>query len=130
MKKILLIEDDAPLCWLLGKILKNRYEVAIIKNSMEAVSWLSEGHIPDLIIFGMNGNSAEEIELLENIRLNGLYSHVPVVILSGAYHNREHRQHCLQLGVLSYITKPFDPQSLLSEIQNGLLHRNEVVLID
>jgi len=129
MKKILLIEEDAPLCWLLGKILKTRYEVTIIKNNMEAWSWLSEGNIPDLIIFGMNSNSAEEIELLENIRLSGLYVDIPVIILSGEAESDQH-QHCLQLGVYSYITKPFDPQSLLSEIQHGLLHRNEVVLID
>jgi DNA-binding NtrC family response regulator len=29
MRKVLLIEDDALLCWLLEKILKNKYDVTV-----------------------------------------------------------------------------------------------------
>jgi len=129
MKKILLIEDDAPLRWLLGKILKTRYDVTIINNGMEAWSWLSEKNIPDLIILDMNSPSMDGIEFLENIRENGLFNDIPVIMLSGVS-DREQGEHCLELGAFSYIVKPFEPQSFLSEIQRGLLHKNEVVFID
>lgn len=129
MKKILLIEDDAPLCWLLGKILRTRYEVVMINKGMEAWSWLSEGNIPDLIIFGVNEESEESIEFLEDLSQNGLYRDIPVIVLSGVP-DPALQQHCLELGAFSYITKPFDPQSFLSEVQSGLLHRSEVALIE
>ena len=127
MKKILLIEDDAPLSRLLGKILKTKYDVTIISNGMDAWSWLSERNIPDLIIYDINTPSMDGIEFLENIRINGLFNDIPVIMLSGF--PEKHGQ-CIELGAFSFIQKPFEPQSLLSEIQRGLLHRNEVVFID
>ena len=30
MKKVLVIEDDVPLCWLLEKILQKKYEVILV----------------------------------------------------------------------------------------------------
>ena len=50
MKKVLVIEDDAPLCWLLEKILSKKYEVVVMNNGLEAWCWLTEGNHPDLII--------------------------------------------------------------------------------
>lgn len=129
MKKILLIEDDAPLCRLLGKILKSRYHVTIISHEMDAWSWLTEGNLPDLIIYGLNRPTPDRLEFLENIRLSGFFNDIPVVVLSGARDERE-RQQCLELGAFSYIQKPFEPQSLLSAIKSGLLRQTEVVLTD
>lgn len=125
MKKILLIEDDAPLSWLLGKILKTRYDVTIINSPMEAWSWLSEGNIPDMIVCDINKSSEEGMEILQNLRFSGLYSDIPLIILSAVRDAQ-----LLELGAFSYISKPFEPQSLLSEIRRGLLQRNEVVFID
>jgi two-component system chemotaxis response regulator CheY len=129
MKKILLIEDDAPLSWLLGKILKSRYDLTIIRSSMDAWSWLSERNVPDLIIYDLNTPTPERVEFLENIRLSGFFSDIPVIMLSGSPDD-EQRQQCLELGAFSYVAKPFEPQALLSAIKNGLLQKNEVVLID
>ncbi len=127
MKKILLIEDDAPLSWLLGKILKDRYDVTIIKNEMDAWAWLSEGNQTDLIIHDLNCQTTDKLEFLDNIRFSGFYNEIPVIVLSG-FQDDEERQQCLELGALSYFAKPFEPRSLLSAIKNGLLRKNEVVL--
>ena len=129
MKKILIIEDDAPLSRLLGKILKARYDVTVIGNPMEAWSWLSEGNTPDLIVCDIDKPSQDEIEFLENLRFSGLYSDIPLVILSDVQ-DAEQRNALAELGAFSHLLKPFEPQSLLSEIRRGLLHRNEVVFID
>ena len=67
MRKVLLIEDDALLCWLLEKILKNQYEVAIMNDGMEAWSWLTQGNVPDLIVSDLKMPGLGGIELLENI---------------------------------------------------------------
>ncbi len=129
MKKILLIEDDAPLSWLLSKILKSRYDLTILSHHMDALSWLSEGNVPDLIIYDLNTSTAERLDFLDNIRLSGFFNDIPVIILSGTPDDEE-RQQCLALGAFSYISKPFEPQSLLSSIKNGLLRKTEVVLTD
>jgi two-component system chemotaxis response regulator CheY len=68
MKKVLIIEDDEPLCWLLERILKGKYESIILQNGLDALSWLSSNTLPDLIISDLHMPSLDGIELLENIQ--------------------------------------------------------------
>jgi two-component system chemotaxis response regulator CheY len=119
MKKVLVIEDDVPLCWLLERILKNNYEVVIMHDGMEAWSWLSDGHIPDLIISDLKMPSLDGLELLENLSTSGLFKNIPVIILSG-YEDANKRKQCLDLGAFTYLVKPFEPQSLVTEVKRAL----------
>ena len=119
MKKVLVIEDDVPLCWLLERILKNNYEVVIMNDGMEAWSWLTDGHIPDLIISDLKMPSLDGLELLENLSTSGLFKNIPVIILSG-YEDANKRKQCLDLGAFTYLVKPFEPQSLVTEVKRAL----------
>lgn len=129
MKKILVIEDDEPLCWLLEKILHRKYEVIIMNNGMEAWSWLAEKNVPDLIISDINMPSLDGLELLENVRISGLLGDIPVIMLSGFMEGAKRKQ-CLDLGAFSYLVKPFEPQLLLSEVQRALVFKNENVFVN
>jgi two-component system chemotaxis response regulator CheY len=126
MKKVLVIEDDIPLCWLLEKILQNKYEVIIMSNGMEAWSWLSDGNIPDLIISDIKMPSLDGIELLENISTSGLFKNIPVIILSG-FEDASKRKQCLDLGAFTYLVKPFEPQSLVAEVDRALAFQGQNV---
>jgi two-component system, chemotaxis family, chemotaxis protein CheY len=119
MKKVLVIEDDVPLCWLLERILKNNYEVVIMNDGMEAWSWLSDGHLPDLIISDLKMPSLDGLELLENLSNSGLFKNIPVIILSG-YEDANKRKQCLDLGAFTDLVKPFEPQSLVTEVKRAL----------
>ena len=119
MKKVLVIEDDVPLCWLLEKILQKKYQVVIMNDGMEAWSWLTDGNAPDLIISDIKMPSLDGIELLENLSNSGLFKNIPVIILSG-YEDAAKRKQCLDLGAFTYLVKPFEPQSLLAEADRAL----------
>jgi two-component system, chemotaxis family, chemotaxis protein CheY len=126
MNRILVIEDDAPLCWLLEKILRGKYEVVVMNNGLEAWSWLSDGNECDLIISDVKMPSLDGIELLENLSNSGLFKNIPVIMLSGLDDSKEQ---CLALGAFAYFVKPFEPQKFLSEVKRALEHRSENVLI-
>ena len=126
MNKVLVIEDDAPLCWLLERILRGKYEVIIMNNGLEAWSWLSDGNSCDLIISDVKMPSLDGIELLENLSNRGLFRNIPVIMLSGFEDSKEH---CLELGAFAYLVKPFEPQKFLSEVDRAIAHHNENVLI-
>src|SRR6188768_940756 len=126
MKKVFVIEDDVPLCWLLEKILKNKYEVSIMNDGMEAWSWLSDGNIPDLIISDLKMPSLDGLELLENLSNSGLFRNIPVIMLSGL---EESKEQCLAMGAFAYLVKPFEPQKFLSEVNRAIEHYNEKILI-
>ncbi len=119
MKKVLVIEDDSPLCWLLEKILHSKYEVVVMNNGMEAWAWLSDGNIPDLIVSDVKMPSLDGIELLENLRESGLFKDIPVLMLSG-YEDAAKRKQCLDLGASNYLVKPFEPQALLDEVEKAI----------
>jgi two-component system, chemotaxis family, chemotaxis protein CheY len=129
MKKVLVIEDDIPLCWLLEKILQSKYEVMIMSNGMEAWSWLSDGNLPDLIISDIKMPSLDGIELLENISNSGLFKNIPVIILSG-YEDGTKRKQCLDLGAFTYLVKPFEPQSLVAEVDRALTFQGQNVFVN
>lgn len=116
MKKVLVIEDDQPLSWLLEKILAKKYKVKRVSNAMEACLWLSEGNHTDLIISDINMPLMDGVELLENFTVSGLYKNIPFIILSGNNDSNTKRK-CEKLGALTYFVKPFDPGKLLKEVE-------------
>jgi two-component system, chemotaxis family, chemotaxis protein CheY len=126
MNKVLVIEDDAPLCWLLEKILRGKYEVIVMNNGLEAWSWLSDGNSCDLIISDVRMPSLSGIELLENLSNSGLFRNIPVIMLSGLEDSREE---CLNLGAFAYMVKPFEPQKFLNEVSRALLQNSDKVLM-
>jgi len=129
LKRILIIEDDEPLCWLLEKILKGKYEPIIMKNGLEALSWLSDGNLPNLIISDINMPTLDGIELLENVRSSGILRDIPVIMLS-ASDDSEKRKKCLALGASNYLIKPFEPQLLIEEIENTFKRLENPLSID
>ena len=126
MNKVLVIEDDAPLCWLLERILRGKYEVIIMNNGLEAWSWLSDGNSCNLIISDVKMPSLDGIELLENLSNSGLFRNIPVIMLSGF---EDSKKQCLELGAFAYLVKPFEPQKFLSEVNRAIEHRSENVFV-
>ncbi|MBX2966286.1 MAG: response regulator transcription factor [Cyclobacteriaceae bacterium] len=125
MKKVLVIEDDEPLCWLLEKILGPSYEVFVLHDGMEALSWLSSGNTPDLIISDIRMPSLDGVQLLGNLKQSGLYKDIPVIILS-SFEDPRKRKECMDLGATDYVIKPFEPQQLVSRV-NELFSTNMTV---
>lgn len=128
MRKVLLIEDDALLCWLLEKILKNKYEVAIMNDGMEAWSWLTLGNVPDLIVSDLKMPGLGGIELLTNINGSDLHKNIPLIIHSG-YEDAVRRKQCLDLGAFAYLVKPFEPEFLVAEVERALKFGSEKILV-
>jgi len=127
MRKVLLIEDDALLCWLLEKILKNKYDVTVMNDGQQAWSWLTSDNIPDLIVSDLKMPSLSGLELLENLSMSETLKNIPIIIHSG-YEDAGKRKKCLDLGAFSYLVKPFEPEYLVSEVERAIESRNENIL--
>lgn len=127
MRKVLLIEDDALLCWLLEKILKNKYDVTVKNDGEEAWSWLTSENIPDLIVSDLKMPSLSGLELLENLSHNETLKAIPIIIHSG-YEDAGKRKQCLDLGAFAYLVKPFEPEYLVSEVERAIESRNENIM--
>lgn len=128
MRRVLLIEDDALLCWLLEKILKGKFQVTVMNDGLDAWKWLSiSENMPDLIVSDLKMPSLTGMELLEKLANHEQLKAVPVIIHSG-YEESSKRKKCLDLGAFSYLVKPFEPEYLVSEVERAIESRNENIL--
>lgn len=119
MKKILVIEDDDALSWVISRILSSQYEIIVIKNGLEAMAWLTSGNIPDIIISDLHMPQLNGIELLRFLQHSGIYKEIPVIILSGD-EDPEVMKQCKNLGAIKYILKPFGPELLMQDVEHAL----------
>jgi len=115
MKKILVVEDDPSMRWLLRNLLRGNYAVTVKGNGIEAFSWLSVQNLPDLIISDIKMPLMDGFELLENLAISGLYKNIPVIMLTG-YDDSSTLKRCYDLGAYCCLVKPFEPSELLGKV--------------
>jgi CheY-like chemotaxis protein len=110
-KRVLIVEDHDSLRYVMGAFLSKNFEVIAAKNGLEAMSWLRQGVVPDVILTDVSMPELDGASLLSNLRCSGLYANIPVVVISGADNGREER-HFREMGANAYIRKPFNPVQL------------------
>jgi DNA-binding NtrC family response regulator len=114
--KILIIDDEKPITLLLSAILKNNYLLEIAHNSHDAIPKTHEFQ-PDLITLDINMPGLKGDDLLPIIR--AWKPHVPVLVISGSKDAGIHEK-CIERGAIGFITKPFERNQLLEQIELAL----------
>jgi DNA-binding response OmpR family regulator len=119
MKKILIVEDDEKLALALGTRLKaTGYQVFVAHDALMGVTAASKQG-PDLIILDIGmplGGGFSVAERLQNmIHTAG----IPIIFLT-AYKQPGLKERARELGALAYFEKPYEPQELMSAVQQAL----------
>jgi len=117
--KILIVDDEPNLLKLLEYNLKKTFDVFLKNDGDEAIQWLNQGNVPDLIVLDIMMHDMDGSELLKNIRKNSALDKVPVVFLT-AKSPRVDEINPLIEAADDYIVKPFDIDELLGSIKNLL----------
>ncbi|MBX2890620.1 MAG: response regulator [Saprospiraceae bacterium] len=115
-RKILLVEDHDSLRHVIRAFLANRFEVTSAKSGLEAMSHLSQGFVPDVIVTDAMMPDLTGFQLLFNLRNSGIYANIPVIVISGSC-NDEEELRFKELGAHDYFRKPFSP----TQLQNRLI---------
>jgi len=121
--KILIVDDEPNLLRLLEYNLKDNFELYFKNDGVEALHWLQEGNLPNLIVTDVMMRTMDGYELIKNIRKNTDFDKIPVIFLS-AKSPCVDPIHALIEAADDYIVKPFDIEELLSSINNLLLNEN------
>lgn len=66
---------------------------------------IESGQLPSLIILDLNMPILNGTEILQLIKDNPAYRHIPVIIFSTSI-NRIEMEKCMKIGALNYFTKP------------------------
>ncbi len=119
MKKILVVEDNAENLYLVTFLLeKSGYEVIAARDGFEAVE-NTKSEKPDLILMDMQLPEMNGYEATQKIKQIAEISHIPIVALT-SYAMPGDKEKALAIGCVSYIEKPFDPDTFVSEIEKYL----------
>jgi DNA-binding response OmpR family regulator len=116
--KILVIDDEQSICFLLDNFLKNTYDVIIKRDGLEALEWLV-GNLPDLIICDIQMPNIDGYQFLEKVRHLDYTKQTPVIMLSGTESSPD-RVRCYRLGAQDFLAKPFNPEELEELIKKNL----------
>jgi DNA-binding response OmpR family regulator len=114
-KEVLAIDDSKAIRFLLQTVLGKEYQMVTVPDGCSAMYWLSKKRLPDLIIADPQLPDMENWELIQQLTSSGIYSAVPILVLSGLGKS-ETEARCLEFGVRKYFLKPFNPVELVSSI--------------
>lgn len=117
MEKILIIDDDKDLCFVLKRFLsKHGFEV-IEATSGKAALEILENVVPDLILCDFRLEDMSGSSILRKIKEKN--PSVPVIIITG-YSNIKTAVEVMKLGAMDYVTKPLLPDEILLTIRKAL----------
>lgn len=116
LPKAMVIEDDLTIQMIISKFLESQFNVLAFSNGIEALAFLHQGVLPDIIILDLNIPEMGGLEIIDQLKKSGFFSGIPVIVLSGE-ESTATRIKCLDSGADDYVVKPFNPQELESRIK-------------
>lgn len=123
--KLLIVEDNFELREYVVDNLETTYEVLQAKNGKEGFEICKE-YNPDLIISDVMMPIMDGFEMCEAIKADISISHIPIILLT-AKNLSEHKVKGYSLGADAYVSKPFDMDVLLAQIDAILSKRNVII---
>jgi CheY-like chemotaxis protein len=114
------VEDDPALAKFTQTLLKlSGFEVRNAHNRAEVVEMIRRRPIADLILLDVMLPDVDGFEILARVRQHPVLQNVPVIMLTGKA-TREAVLKGIAGGADGYITKPFEPESLLRAVRTVL----------
>ncbi len=122
MQKILVIDDDKDLCFLLNQFLRRKgYEVTVKYSGEEALAYLQNAK-PDLIICDLRLEDIDGIALLGKVKQK--YAGLPMIIITG-HSDIKTSALALKQGAFDYVVKPLVTEQILLTIHEALSNKKE-----
>jgi len=119
--RLLVVEDNEDSRLLLGALLADRYEVALVVSGFEALDWL-DTHRPDIILMDASMPGMDGLELIGRVRARPGLERLPIVALT-ARAMRGDRELFLAAGFDAYLSKPLLDEQLLFDALDAQLRR-------
>lgn len=123
--KILVVEDNLELRHYLVSILKEKFIVYEANNGITGLEKTKE-ILPDLIISDVMMPEMDGFQFCEQLKMEWLTSHIPIILLT-ANADPMKMYHGLEIGADAYITKPFEIQHLITQMESLVSNRKRLM---
>ena len=113
---VLLIDDDVVLLKMAEEMLRDYYDVSLVKSGENALRLLTGGFTPDIILLDVDMPTMDGYETIRRLRELENCEDVPIIFLTG-FSQPEAELKGLNLGAADYVTKPFLKEILLTRME-------------
>ncbi len=123
MKSVLVVEDSVTTRAMIRAVIEDMgedFNTLEAATGFEALKMLPQESL-DLIITDINMPDVNGLELINFVKSNPNYNHIPMVIVT-TEKSSEDKERGMALGASAYVTKPFRPEEL-QEVIDKILNR-------
>uniref|UniRef100_A0A7C6A8N7 Response regulator n=1 Tax=candidate division WOR-3 bacterium TaxID=2052148 RepID=A0A7C6A8N7_UNCW3 len=118
-KRILLVDDEPEMLEVNSVLLQSYgYEILQAKDGLAALEMINHNP-PDLILLDLMIPGIDGIQLCALLKHNKNLKKIPILVLSARF-SEDDKKTAKTAGADGYITKPFEPQTLLAKIEELL----------
>ncbi|PHS57921.1 MAG: DNA-binding response regulator [Sulfurimonas sp.] len=111
--KVLLVEDEENIANLFKNTIgDNFYKFYLSKDGLEALEKFDK-FCPDIVITDINMPKLNGLDMAKKIKIKN--KDIPIIILS-AFSEKEKLFSAIDIGIIKYFLKPYDPDEILSYI--------------
>ncbi len=119
-KKILVVDDNPFMCKVLeSRLSEENYKVIIAYDGVEALDKVQKEKI-DLILLDITMPNMDGFEFGAKLKENPAISSIPIIMVTAHAEHSMIVRAATELGIKSYIVKPFKPEQLLNEVRKNL----------
>ncbi|KAF0143785.1 MAG: response regulator receiver [Nitrospirae bacterium] len=129
LNKVLIV-DDSKLIHQMYKLVLMRYKNCTLMdamNGLEALDVLSRENGIDLILLDINMPVMNGVQLMEKLKKDGLYRHIPIIVIS-TEGKEEDTIRAMKLGAWGYIVKPFKSEALYELIEKVITKKSSALM--
>ncbi|MER3425091.1 MAG: hybrid sensor histidine kinase/response regulator, partial [Nitrospiraceae bacterium] len=113
-KKTLIVDDDIRNIFALTSILElHQMQVQYAENGFAAIEKLQQSHDFDVVLMDVMMPETDGYQTMQAIRKMPEFASLPIIAVT-AKAMKTDRAKCIEAGASDYISKPVDPEQLLS----------------
>ncbi len=118
--RVLVVEDDTNVASFVSSYLAfEGFATSVAANRADALAALRQPPVPGLILLDVMLPDVDGFEILASLRRHAAFQKVPVIMLTGKA-TREAVLKGLALGADGYVTKPFEPDAMMTAVRTVL----------
>lgn len=118
--RVLVVDDERFNLEIISEFLADAdYDLVLSDSGEEAWRRLDKGDAYDVVILDRMMPGLDGIELLRRIKADPRFAHMPVIMQTAAAAPDQVREG-LEAGAYYYLTKPFEPEALLTIVRTAL----------